>query len=82
MVSASLLNRQEVTLDTEVSDVLQFKRDARYTYNKNKGFAPMVRHIAETDQIVVPETSTQKKQHGLYRAQRNLNPLIAILLFI
>ena len=43
---------KKVTLDIDATKVVANKADAQWTYNKNKGYMPMVGHIAETGQIV------------------------------
>jgi hypothetical protein len=55
VLSASLHKCQEVTLDIDATEICSAKRDAKYTYNKNQGFMPMVGHIAETGQIVASD---------------------------
>ncbi len=44
-----------VTLDIDATEVIANKADAEWTYKKNKGFMPMVGHIAETGQIVAAD---------------------------
>ncbi len=41
-----------MTLDIDATEIIAHKADAQWTYNKNKGFMPMVGHIAETGQVV------------------------------
>jgi hypothetical protein len=55
VLSASLHKCQEVTLDIDATEICSANRDAKYTYNKNQGFMPMVGHIAETGQIVASD---------------------------
>ncbi len=43
---------KKVTLDIDATEIVAYKADAQWTYNKNKGFMPMVGHIAETGQVV------------------------------
>ena len=43
---------KRVTLDIDATEIVSHKATARWTYNKNKGFMPMVGHIAQTGQIV------------------------------
>jgi len=53
VVLQSALHRcKAVTLDIDATEVIANKADAEWTYKKNKGFMPMVGHIAETGQIV------------------------------
>ena len=52
-VLQSALHRcKEVTLDIDATEIIADKTSAQWTYNKNKGFMPMVGHIAQTGQIV------------------------------
>ncbi|WP_018402900.1 IS1380 family transposase [Marinobacter gelidimuriae] len=52
-VLQSALHRcKKVTLDIDATEIVAHKADAQWTYNKNKGFMPMVGHIAETGQVV------------------------------
>ena len=55
LLNASLHHRTEVTLDIDATEICSARRGARYTYNKNQGFMPMVGHIAETGQIVASD---------------------------
>lgn len=52
-VLQSALHRcKEETLDIDATEIIADKTSAQWTYNKNKGFMPMVGHIAQTGQIV------------------------------
>jgi hypothetical protein len=50
-LAAALHQCKEVTLDIDATEVIANKQSAEWTYKKNKGFMPMVGHIAETGQI-------------------------------
>ncbi len=52
LLKAALHRCKAVTLDIDASEVVSRKAEAKWTYNKNQGYMPMVGHIAETDQIV------------------------------
>jgi hypothetical protein len=52
VLQATLHRRKRVTLDIDATEVVAHKADAKWTYNKNKGYMPMVGHIAETGQVV------------------------------
>jgi len=55
-VLKSALHRcKAVTLDIDATEVIANKADAQWTYKKNKGFMPMVGHIAQTGQIVAAD---------------------------
>lgn len=55
-VLQSALHRcKEVTLDIDATEIIADKSSAQWTYNKNKGFMPMVGHIAQTGQIVAAD---------------------------
>ncbi len=41
-----------ITLDIDATEVTANKVDAQWTYKKNKGYMPMVGHVAETGQVV------------------------------
>lgn len=43
---------KKVTLDIDATEIVAYKAEAQWTYNKNKGFIPMAGHITETGQIV------------------------------
>ena len=52
LLSASLHRCREVTLDIDASEVRTGKAGTEWTYKGNRGYMPMVGHIAETDQVV------------------------------
>ena len=52
VLKSALHNCRGVTLDVDATEIISSKTGAQYTYNKNKGFMPMVGHISETGQIV------------------------------
>ena len=52
MLQSALHHCHQVTLDIDATEIIANKADAEWTYNKNKGFMPMVGHLAETGQIV------------------------------
>jgi len=52
LLQSALHRRKTVTLDIDATEIVAHKADAAWTYNKNKGFMPMVGHIAETGQVV------------------------------
>ncbi len=55
-VLQSALHRcKKVTLDIDATEIIAHKAEAQWTYNKNKGYMPMVGHIAETGQIVATD---------------------------
>ena len=52
----SALHRcKKVTLDIDATEIIAHKAAAQWTYNKNKGYLPMVGHSAETGQIVATD---------------------------
>ncbi len=57
-----------MTLDIDATEIIAHKADAKWTYNKNKGFMPMVGHIAETGQVVAVDF----RQGNVPPAQDNL----------
>jgi hypothetical protein len=52
VLQAALHRRKKVTLDIDATEVVANRAGAHWTYNKDKGYMPMVEHIAETGQIV------------------------------
>jgi hypothetical protein len=52
VLQSALHHRKKITLDIDATEIIANKAGAKWTYNKNKGFMPMVGHIAETGQIV------------------------------
>ena len=52
VLKAALHQRKGITLDIDATEVIANKVDAQWTYKKNKGYMPMVGHIAEVGQIV------------------------------
>ena len=52
LISSALHRCQSVTLDIDATEIVAHKKGAKWTYNGNKGFMPIVGHIAETDQVV------------------------------
>ncbi|MES9858162.1 MAG: transposase [Sedimenticola sp.] len=52
ILKAALHQRKGITLDIDATEVIANKNDAQWTYKKNKGYMPMVGHIAEVGQIV------------------------------
>lgn len=52
LLQSALHRCKKVTLDIDATEIVAHKTDAEWTYNKNKGFMPMVGHIAETGQVV------------------------------
>ena len=51
LLQSALHRCKKVTLDIDATEIVSHKADAQWTYNKNKGFMPMVGHIAETGQV-------------------------------
>ena len=52
LLQSALHRCKKVTLDIDATEIVSHKAEAEWTYNKNKGFMPMVGHIAETGQVV------------------------------
>ena len=52
VLQSALHHCKKVTLDIDATEIVSHKTDAQWTYNKNKGFMPMVGHIAEAGQVV------------------------------
>lgn len=52
VLQSTLYRCNKVTLDIDATEIVSNKTSADWTYNNNKGFMPMVGHIAQTGQIV------------------------------
>ncbi len=52
ILKSALHHCQGITLDIDATEIIANKADAKWTYKKNKGYMPMVGHIAETGQVV------------------------------
>ena len=52
VLACALHHCKEVTLDIDATEIVSHKSEASWSYNKNKGFMPMVGHIAEVGQVV------------------------------
>jgi hypothetical protein len=52
ILKAALNKCKGITLDIDATEIIANKKEAKWTYKKNKGYMPMVGHIAETGQVV------------------------------
>jgi hypothetical protein len=52
ILQSALHKRKGITLDIDATEIIANKLEAKWTYNKNQGYMPMVGHIAETGQVV------------------------------
>ncbi len=52
LLAAALHTVKKVTLDIDATEVIANKSSANWTYKSNKGYMPMLGHIAQTGQIV------------------------------
>jgi len=68
LLQSALHRCKKVTLDIDATEIVAHKAEAKWTYNKNKGFMPMVGHIAETGQVVAVDF----RQGNVPPAQDNL----------
>jgi len=48
LLKSALHKCKGITLDINASEIISNKADAERTYKSNKGFMPIVGHIAET----------------------------------
>lgn len=55
ILKSALHNRKGITLDIDATEIVTAKSDAKWTYNKNQGYMPMVGHVAETGQVVASD---------------------------
>ena len=68
LLQSALHRCKQVTLDIDATEIVAHKADVAWTYNKNKGFMPMVGHIAETGQVAAVDF----RQGNVPPAQDNL----------
>jgi hypothetical protein len=52
LLQSALQRCKKVTLDIDATEIIAHKAEAQWTYNNNKGFMPMVGHLAQTGQVV------------------------------
>jgi len=55
ILKSALHNHKGITLDIDATEIIANKADAKWIYNKNQGYMPMVRHVAETEQVVASD---------------------------
>lgn len=55
LLSAALHTCKSVTLDIDATEIIANKRSADWTYKSNKGYMPIVGHIAQTGQVLSSE---------------------------
>ncbi len=58
LLKAALGRCRAVTLDIDATVIESHKREAKWTYRKHPGYAPMVGHISETEQVAAVEFRT------------------------
>ncbi len=68
LLQPALHRCKKVTLDIDATEIVAHKAEAQWTYNKHKGFMPMVGHIAQTGQVVAVDF----RQGNIPPAQDNL----------
>ncbi|MFT6101580.1 MAG: hypothetical protein ACJATV_000010 [Granulosicoccus sp.] len=52
VLQSALHHCKKITLDIDATEIIASKADTQWTCNKNKGFMPMLGHIAEAGQVV------------------------------
>jgi hypothetical protein len=52
ILKVALHKLKGITLDIDATEIIADKNGAKFTYKKNKGYMPMVGHIAETGHVV------------------------------
>ena len=52
VLKVALHHCKKITLDIDATEIIAYKSSAQWTYKKNKGYMPMVGHVAQTGQIV------------------------------
>jgi hypothetical protein len=65
--------RSSFTLDMDATQIVAEKREARYTYKSEKGYMPMVGHIAENGMVVAHEF----REGNIAPADRNYEFVLA-----
>ena len=68
LLQSALHRCKKVTLDIDATEIVSHKAQAQWTYNKHKGFMPMVGHIGQTGQVV----SVDFREGNIPPAQDNL----------
>jgi hypothetical protein len=58
VLKAALHQCKGITLDIDATEVVANKADAQWTYKNNKGYMPMVGHVAQTGQVVAADFRT------------------------
>jgi hypothetical protein len=58
VLKSTLHHRREITLDIDATEVKANKTSSQWTYRGNKGYMPMVGHIAESGQVVAVDFRT------------------------
>lgn len=78
VLKSALHKRKGITLDIDATEIIANKAEAKWTYKKNKGFMPMVGHIAETGQVVACDfregnaSSSRENLEFIQQCQRSL----------
>lgn len=77
LLNAALHRCKQITLDIDATEIISHKANAQWTYKKNKGFMPMVGHIAQTGQVVAVDfrqgnVPPIQRQPILYQAMSSL----------
>lgn len=52
ILKTTLHHCKKITLDIDATEIIAHKSSAQWTYKKNKGYMPMVGHIAQTGQVL------------------------------
>lgn len=52
VLKTTLHQCRKITLDIDATEIIAHKSSAKWTYKKNKGYMPMVGHIAQTGQVL------------------------------
>ena len=84
VLQTALHRCKKVTLDIDATEIIANKASAQWTYKKNKGFMPMVGHIAQTGQVVAVDfrqgnaSPARENLEFIEQCQRSLPPGCAI----
>jgi len=70
-LKSALHQSKGITLDIDATEIIANKADAKWTYKKNKGYMPMVGHIAETGQVVACDFREGNTSHFIIISKRS-----------
>ncbi len=72
ILQSALYRCKRVTLDIDATEIITDKISSQWTYNQNKGFMPMVGHIAQTGQHIAQTVAADFREGNVPPAQDSL----------